>query len=41
MQSELTTDLNVFDANYKLQYSESFTSNMHQQTIIEGYDNCT
>ena len=41
MQSELPTDLNVFDADYKLQHSESFTGNMHQETIKEGYDNCT
>jgi hypothetical protein len=41
MHSELPTCLNVFDTDYELQYSESYTGNTHQGTIIEGYHNCT
>jgi len=41
LQTELPTMLNVFDTDYKLQYSESYTGTLHQQTTIEGYDYCT
>jgi len=41
MHSELPTRLNVFDTDYELQYSESYTGNIHQEAIIEGYENCT
>ena len=41
LQTELPTMLNVFDTDYELQYSESFTGTLHQQTTIEGYNYCT
>jgi hypothetical protein len=41
MQSELPSLLNVFDTDYELQYSESYTGNTHEDTSIEGYNNCT
>ena len=41
MQTELPTMLNVFDTDYQLEYSESFTGNLHQETAIEGYAYCT
>ena len=41
LQAELPTMLNVFDTDYELQFSESFTGNVHQETTIEGYDYCT
>ena len=41
LQTELPTMLNVFDNDYELQYSESFTGNVQEQTTIEGYDYCT
>jgi hypothetical protein len=41
MQSELPTLLNVFDTDYEVQYSESYTGNTHEETSIEGYNNCT
>ena len=41
MQTELPTMLNVFDTDYnQLEYSESFTGNLHQETAIEGYAYC-
>jgi len=41
MQTELPTMLNVFETDYQLEYSESFTGNLQQQTTIEGYAYCT
>lgn len=41
MLSELPTNLNVFDTDYELQYSDSFIGNIRQETTIEGYDYCT
>jgi len=41
MQTELPTILNVFETDYQLEYSESFTGNLHQETAIEGYMYCT
>ena len=32
MQSELPTVLNVFDADYQLEYSESYSGNVHRLT---------
>ena len=37
MQSELPTALNVFDADYQLEYSESYSGTVHQEIVIEGY----
>ena len=36
-QSELPTALNVFDTDYQLEYSESYSGIVHQETAIEGY----
>ena len=41
MQSELPTALNVFDNNYQLEYTESYSGTVHQETAIEGYQYCT
>ena len=41
MQSEITTALNVFDSDYQLGYSESYSGTVHQETAIEGYQNGT
>ena len=41
MQTELPTMLNVLDIDYELEYSEIFTSSVHQETEIEGYQYCT
>jgi len=41
LQTELPTMLNVFDNDYQLQYSESYSGTLHHQTTIEGYDYCT
>ena len=41
MQSELPTALNVFDTDYQLEYSESYSSTVHQEIAIEGYQYCT
>ena len=35
--SELTTALNVFDTDYQLEYSESYSGTVHQEIAIEGY----
>ena len=40
MQSELPTVLNVFDADYQLEYSESYSGNVHQEIAIGGYQYC-
>ena len=37
MQSELPTALNVFDTDYQLEYNESYSSTVHQEIAIEGY----
>ena len=31
MQSELPTALNVFDADYQLEYSENYSGTVHQE----------
>ena len=41
MHTELPTLLNVFETDYNLQYSESYTATIHQETTIEGYQYCT
>ena len=41
MQSELSTALNVFDTDYQLEYSESYSGTVHQETTIKGYQYCT
>ena len=41
LQTELPTMLNVFEADYQLHYSESYTGTVHQDTTIEGYEYCT
>ena len=41
MQSGLPTALNVFDADYQLEYSESYSGTVHQEIAIEGYQYCT
>jgi len=35
MQTELPTLLNVFEADYELQYSESYTASRQKQTQVE------
>ena len=41
MQSEIPTVLNVFDTDYQLEYSESYSGTVHQEIAIEGYQYCT
>ena len=41
IQLELPTALNVFDTNYQLECSESYSGTVHQGTAIEGYQYCT
>ena len=41
MQSELPTALNVFDADYQLEYSESYSGTVYQEIAIEGNQYCT
>ena len=41
MQSELPTTLNVFDTDYQLEYSESYSGTVHQEIAIEGFQYCT
>ena len=41
MQTELPTLLNVFETDYELQYSESYTGTIHQEATIERYQYCT
>ena len=36
MQTELPTLLNVFETDYELQYSESYTGTIHQESTVEG-----
>ena len=40
MQTELPTMLNVLDTNYQLEFSESYTNTVCQETAIEGYQYC-
>ena len=37
MWSEFSTALNVFDADYQLEYSESYPGIVQHETAIEGY----
>lgn len=37
MQTELHTMLNMLDTDYELEYSESYTGTVHQETAIDGY----
>ena len=39
--SELPTALNVFDTDYQLEYSESYSGIVHQETPKEGFQYCT
>ena len=41
VQTELPTMLNVLDIDCELEYSESFTGTVHQETETEGYQYCT
>ena len=41
MQTELPTLLNVFETDYELQYSESYTVTIHQEATVEGCQYCT
>ena len=41
MQTELPTMLNVFQDDYQLEYSESYSGTVHRETIREGYQYCT
>ena len=41
MQLELPTTLNVFDTDYQLGYSESYSGTVHQDVAIQGYQYCT
>ena len=41
METELPTMLNVLDTDYELEYSESYTGTIHQETEVEGYQYCT
>ena len=40
MQSELPTALHVFDTDYQLEYSESYSGTVHQETTVEGDQYC-
>ena len=40
MQTELPAMLNVLDVDYQLEYSESYTGTVRQETTIEGYQYC-
>ena len=40
MQSELPTALNMFDTDYQLEYSESYSGTVHQEIAIEEYQYC-
>ena len=41
MQPALPTALNVADTDYQLEYSESYSSTVHKEITIEGYQYCT
>jgi len=32
--------LTVLEENYQLEYTESYTGNVHGESLIEGYQNC-
>ena len=40
MHSDLPSMLNVFETDYQLQYSESYTGTIPQEAAIEGYQYC-
>ena len=40
MRSELPIALNVFDTDYQVEYSENYSSIVHQETDIERYQYC-
>ena len=40
MQLELPTALNVFDTDYQMEYSESYSGTVDQEIAIEGYQYC-
>ena len=40
MQSELPAALNVFDTEYQLENSESYSGTVQQEIAIEGYQYC-
>ena len=40
LQTELPTMLDVFGADYQLDYSDSYSGTVHRETIIEGYQYC-
>ena len=40
MLTELPTMLTVFDTDFQLEFSESYTGNVHGETTIEGYLYC-
>ena len=40
MQSEKPPALNVFDTDYQLEYSESYSGTVHQELAIEEYQYC-
>ena len=41
VQPKLLTALNVFDTDYQLEYSESYSGTVHQERAIEGHQFCT
>ena len=40
MQSELPTELKVFDTDYQLEYSESQSGTIHQEIAVTRSDKC-
>ena len=34
----ITNSINVFDTDYQLEYSESYSGTVHQEIAIEGYN---
>lgn len=41
MQTELPTILNVFEADYLREYSDSYSGTVHRHTVIKGYQYCS
>ena len=41
MPTDLPTMLNVFEADYLLEYSDSYSGTVHRDMMIEGYQYCT
>ena len=37
----ITNSINVFDADYQLKYSESYSGTFHQEIALEGSQYCT